>query len=62
MNNESRPHSMADEFETFKVPELKQMLKEKNLPVSGKKKELIERLKTTKKEIKFSNIRESNSI
>ena len=36
---------MTEEFETMTVPELKNALKEKGLPVGGKKADLIERLK-----------------
>ena len=35
---------MAEEFEGLTVAELKVLLKERSLPVSGKKSELIERL------------------
>ena len=35
------------EFETLKVVELKDLLRAKGLPVSGRKAELIERLRST---------------
>ena len=35
---------MADDYESMTVAELKELLKEQGLPVSGKKADLIERL------------------
>ena len=35
---------MADDYENMTVAELKELLKEQGLPVSGKKADLIERL------------------
>ncbi len=54
---------MAEDFKSLKVSELKQMLKERNLPISGNKADLVERLMSLESKINepFSeNLGESN--
>jgi len=54
---------MAEDFKSLKVPELKRMLKERNLPISGNKADLVERLmniESKSNEIFSENLGESN--
>ena len=44
--NEPEQTDDGVDYASMKVSELKELLKEKDLPVSGKKSELIERLQT----------------
>ena len=44
--NTAEENSEVVDYSSMKVAELKELLKEKNLPVSGTKSELIERLQT----------------
>ncbi len=57
---------MADELSSLKVSELKEMLREKKLPVSGKKTDLIERLLSEKivneNEVTNQQVQQNNSI